>query len=121
MKRMLFLLVAFMGLSMFTSTLSAASEAKPKLDGLTFTSKNGDTLDFYSDFIVYKADGADYSRKGDWSLGGVSSWNGNSAVWRITVNIYVGKNIKTLKGYVTADRWSGKVWKFELDGQVWRL
>ena len=59
MKKLLAFVLVLFGLLSFTTNAHAAT--KPQMAGLTFTSDTGDTLDFYDDYVVYHAPGADYS------------------------------------------------------------
>lgn len=118
MKKILCILIAFIALCASSTTVCAQS--KPKMDGLTFTSSAGETLDFYSSSVVYHAQGSDVSRKGDYQFGGPSVVHGvGDHTWSITVYIYVGTRTVTLKGTVKAKD-NGSVLKLILDGEEWR-
>ncbi len=111
------LLIAMLGLFAFSTNASAQST--PKMDGLTFTSSEGETLDFYSNSVIYHAQGADISRKGEYSFGGTNTAHGvGNRTWYITVNIYVGSRTVTLKGTVKATD-GGQVMKLILNGKEW--
>lgn len=103
------------------STLSNVVSQGPKFAGLTFESRNGETLDFYADKVIYRAKGANVSRRGDYRIGGIS--NPVHAVGQenrhITIDIYVGESTVTLKGSFTYNIGSGEVVALTLDGKNW--
>lgn len=110
-------LIALMGLFAFSTNASAQS--RPKMDGLTFVSSEGETLDFYSSSVVYHAEGADVSRKGEYSFGSPNVAHGvGDRTWPITVNIYIGSRTVTLRGTVKATD-GGRVIKLVLNGKEW--
>lgn len=87
---------------------------RPVLKGHTFTSSNGETLDFYDDSVIYHAEGSDISRKGDYKIGAVGNI-GSPMTCDLTVNIYVSDRIVTLKGRVEYYR-SGELLRLVLNG-----
>jgi len=94
---------------------SVQAQTRPKLNGHTFTNSLGETLDFYDDgTVLYHAEGASISRKGDWTLGEVSNI-GSPMSCRITVNIYVSERTVTKKGHVEYYR-DGQLLRVVLDG-----
>jgi len=80
------------------------AQASP-IEGCTFESENGETLDFYSGGkVIYKAKGVNISRRGDYTISGRN----------ITVNIYVGNRTVTFKGtYISYNN------KLVLNGSNW--
>lgn len=97
--------------------------AGPDMSGSTYRDvKSGETLDFYSDKVVYKADGAPISRRGDYSFGSSAGLRqpvgGNKSV-KITVSIYVGERTVKLTGAITYDPKTGKPSNLFLNGRYW--
>ena len=134
MKKVLITMAMLTGLvtggMMFSSfTITNQKEATPsnvvsqgpKFAGLTFESRDGETLDFYADKVVYHAKGANVSRRGDYRIGGIS--NVAHAVGQehryITIDIYVGERTVTLKGSFTYKTGNGEVIALTLYGQKW--
>ena len=101
---------------------SVYAHTKPKLSGHTFTSEYGETLDFYDDYVIYKAEGAD-SRKGDWKLGSITNI-GSPMYCEITINIYISDRMVTMKGRVEYYR-DGELLRLKLsngrDSSTWKF
>lgn len=93
----------------------------PKFAGLTFESRDGETLDFYSDKVIYHVKGANVSRRGDYKIGGIS--NVVHAVGKenryITIDIYVADRIVKLEGSFTYKTSDGEVVSLTLNGKNW--
>lgn len=116
MKKILCIMV-----SLFVCGMALA--ASPNLSGYTFTStRGGETLDFYSDKVVYHAPGMPISRRGDYSFGGTQGLRqpvgGNKSV-KINVNVYVGERTVTLSGFVTYNPNNGEPSNLFLNGVYW--
>lgn len=92
----------------------------PKLAGKSFTSENEETLDFYEDYVVYHAKGADYSRRGDYSIGNQLGTSGNPC-WKrsLKVTIYVGDRSVTLSGRVEFKN-ATSINRLILNNEVWQ-
>jgi len=115
MKKILLLLAAlFVGF--------VANAASPAFDGITFTN-GSETLDFYSDKVIYHASGASVSRRGDYIVG-ERTRNAAHGVGEekryMTIRIYVGDRVVTLAGEFSYQTSTGKVNWLMLEGKRWR-
>ncbi len=105
--------------------ISAYAVQPPQFgSGYTFT-HNGQTLDFYSDGTVYySANNGAPTRRGDWTVetSRYSKFIGNvTKPVPITVNIYVGDRVVTMKGTIQYCPASGKdIRSLTLDGSTWK-
>ncbi|MBR4438804.1 MAG: hypothetical protein IKS79_06875 [Bacteroidales bacterium] len=112
----LFIAVLF---SFFLCTERVNGQNLPKMDGLTFESNN-QTLDFYSDRVIYHASGADFSRNGEYSFSRSNKVPINfKYTWNITIYIYIGERTTTLNGEVVADS-QGNVISLKINNKEWR-
>ena len=119
MKRLLVLFFALLGV--FVLSTNANAQSKPKMEDLTFKSSQGETLDFYSDYVIYHAEGSDVSRRGEYTFGGSSVVHSvGSTTWSITINIYVGSRTITMKGQVKAKNDGTVIW-LKIDGKEWKM
>lgn len=113
-------LVLMLAFVFAASIISVA--AQPKLDGVTFRSKDGTTLDFYSTRVIYHYDGI--ARNCDWRtelLGktGKSS-NGSIYTWKVIIEIPLSNRIQTLVGYIEVYEDGTIKGDMNIDGNIWK-
>lgn len=95
---------------------------EPRMDGYSFT-YDGQTLDFYSTEVIYKASSSPVSRRGEYTIGGKAK-NIVRAVGEekrnITILLYVGERTSRLEGVVSFQYQNGEVNYLILDGNEWK-
>ncbi|MBP3299848.1 MAG: hypothetical protein J6L73_09260 [Muribaculaceae bacterium] len=118
MKRFLFLITV----AILSVTVVFAAKPDFGSDGTTYE-KDGQTLDFYNNgMVVYKAQGAPESRRGEWHVKDNGRVGGNYVTdVPITVEIYVGNRTVTMTGTLTyAVNKGTNVGQLRLNGERWR-
>lgn len=80
----------------------SANAKSPNFDEVTLCSKSGETLDFYTNKVIYHAKNASISRVGSytWKNEAGRNFTANSNRWKasITIELSMSNTTKTLKG-----------------------
>ncbi len=101
---------------------SIVRAGEPRMDGYSFT-YNGQTLDFYSTEVIYKASSSPVSRRGEYSIGGKAQNIVRSVgeeKRNITILLYVGERTSQLEGVVSFQYQNGEVNYLILEGNEWK-
>ena len=106
-------------LCLFVGANNTKAATPPQLDGVTFYSSDGETLDFYADKVIYHAEGMSISRRGDWECSYISGVGNTNYKWAITVRIYVGNRTVTMTGYIESYQNGRLKGNLILDGKKW--
>lgn len=104
-------------------TVVTAYAISPKLQNITLTNSNGETLDFYADRsnkVVYAAPGTGISRGGTFYVGSIISSSGGNVEAKFSVELPMSNGLKTLNGTIYYRNSDGYVYSVTLNGSTYR-
>ena len=104
-------------------TFVVSFAASPRLQDITLTNNNGETLDFYansSNKVVYKAPGADYSRGGTFYLGSTIRSSGGNVEANFSIELPMSYGMKKLSGTIYYRLSDGYVYSVTLNGTTYK-